>query len=232
MAHFYRTVEIWPIFDPKVILAASPTPLYATIAKPLFLGGSGTLKITASLHRAVWIAGQRCYVKIFIANDTEKRTVKALTLSLIRFETVFKPEVVTSTPSRQKSVKNEDAGQTSTVKRFVTQSILEMGEKATKRRATAKGWWTGVEPGAFYEFNHHILLPVRMFVCYGCRCRGSSVKPYSPNLTAIRFDYPSQSFNRGWIHSRSCSWHRAISIRCRCPATCSDHQLYFYRPTS
>ena len=162
IAHCYRTIEVWPLFDPAIILAPAPTPLYASTSKSLFLGGTGTVKLTASLHRATWVAGQRCYVRVFVANDTEKRSVQSLSLTLIRTETVFKPnlDAAVQSPNGTRVDNDLDACRTSTSKRIIAKSLLEMGEKLTARHATAKGWWTGVEPGISQEFNHFILLPV------------------------------------------------------------------------
>ncbi|KAG8854239.1 hypothetical protein FRB91_003852 [Serendipita sp. 411] len=162
IAHFYRTIELWPLFDPKVILAPSSSPVYATVSKDLFLGGEGTLKLTASMHRLTWVAGQRCYIKVFIANDTEKRRVHTLNLSLIRSETTFKPvrpvegpiTILNQYPSDDRS-----AYQASTVRKIVARTSLEMGDKAISKHSTAKGWWTGVDPGSNLEFNHYIILP-------------------------------------------------------------------------
>ncbi|KAG8833673.1 hypothetical protein FRC17_010277 [Serendipita sp. 399] len=162
IAHFYRTIEVWPLFDPTVILSPSPSPVYATVAKNLFLGGEGTLKLTASIHRSTWIAGARCYVKIFIDNDTEKRNVHTLTLSLIRSETIFKPvrptSAVPTTPGKDAEV-IDNVHQTSTIRRVVARTSLGMGDKAVSRHSTAKGWWTGVDAGSSMEFNHYIILP-------------------------------------------------------------------------
>jgi hypothetical protein len=162
IAHFYRSIDVWPLFDPAIVLAPASTPLYTSTAKSLFLGGHGTVKLTASLHRPTWIAGQRCYVRIFVANDSEKRKVQSLSLTLIRSETIFKPnsDAAVQSPTGTRIHDDLDACTTSTFKRIVAKSILEMGEKVTAKHATAKGWWTGVEPGTSQEFNHFILLPV------------------------------------------------------------------------
>ena len=73
IAHFYRNIEVWPYLEPVVVLAPSERPISSTAAKSLFLGGSGKLKLIASLHRSTWVAGQRCYVKIVVSNDTSKK---------------------------------------------------------------------------------------------------------------------------------------------------------------
>jgi hypothetical protein len=72
--------------------ASSPqlrAPSTALPPSPFSWAVPGKLKLTASLHREIWIAGQRCYVKVFVANDTTKK-VKNVTLSLIRVDTIFR----------------------------------------------------------------------------------------------------------------------------------------------
>ncbi|CAG7853952.1 SubName: Full=Uncharacterized protein {ECO:0000313/EMBL:CCA67155.1} [Serendipita indica DSM 11827] len=159
IAHFYRYLELWPLLDPLRSLAPSPTPIYATTSKSVFLGGSGTIKLTASIHRETWVAGQKCFVKVFIANDTERKRVQSLTLSLIRTETMFIPDLDAAIPEGTLIRSDSDACRTSTTKRVIARSTLEMGETAISRHVTAVGWWTGVPPSSALEFNHSILIP-------------------------------------------------------------------------
>ncbi|CAG8725493.1 9232_t:CDS:2, partial [Acaulospora colombiana] len=161
IAHFYRTIEVWPLLDLGSVLAAAPSPLFATTSKSLSSGSSGTIELTASLHRATWVAGQRCYIKLSVTNNSTKRKVRTLTLSLVRSETVFKPHVGASIESFTSHVSDEaHPYQSSTVKRIVARSTLEAGENASVKHATAKGWWTGVNPGTSLDFNHYLLIPV------------------------------------------------------------------------
>lgn len=170
IAHFYRNIEVWPSYDPSRILAPTPSALYSTAAKPVFMGGSGKLKLTASLHREFWIAGQRCYVKVFIANDTTKK-VKNMTISLVRADTMFRlnPDLDTTSPTSKSTTIDVDACQTSTTRKAVAETALEMAGKGASGYATAKGWWNGVEAGSSLEFVHYILLPVSIQyrVCLG-----------------------------------------------------------------
>ena len=168
IAHFYRNMEVWPSYDPSRILAPTPSALYSTAAKPVFMGGPGKLKLTASLHREIWIAGQRCYAKVFVANDTTKK-VKTMALTLIRAETIFRlnPALDATSPTSKSTGLDADACHTSTTRKIVAETTLEMASKGTSGYATAKGWWTGVEAGGSLEFVHYILLPVsfRYHVC-------------------------------------------------------------------
>ncbi len=200
IAHVYRSIEVWPLFDPAIALAPTPSSIYATTAKSIFLGGSGKLKLTASLHRATWVAGQRCYVKIFVANDTEKRKVQTLTLELIRSETIFKPnpDVAVISPSGTRIDNDMDACHTSTIKRVVARNVLEMGEKVTARHATARGWWTGVESGSSLEFNHYILLPVSIHHFFFIASTEARAAICSDNI--------SKSVDRGELCTSSRSW--------------------------
>ena len=163
IAHFYRYLELWPLLDPLRILSPSPTPVYANTSKGVFLGGPGTIKLTASIHRETWVAGQRCFVKVFIANDTEKKRVQSVTLNLIRTETMFVPNPDAAIQDGALVHNDSDACHTSTTKRIVSKSVLEMGESAVSRHVTASGWWTGVPPSSSLEFNHNILIPVRLY---------------------------------------------------------------------
>jgi len=156
IAHFYRNCEIWPRVDPSLVLAAAPRPLLAQTSKSMFLGGKGKISLTAQLHRLHWIAGQRCYLKFSVTNDT-KRTVKSLTLALVRTTTVFRPNPQLDALPR---CADPDACQTSTMRKQVTSTVLEMAHGGEKGHASAKGWWTGVPANRKMDFSHFILLPV------------------------------------------------------------------------
>ncbi|OBZ79498.1 hypothetical protein A0H81_00809 [Grifola frondosa] len=157
IAHFYRSCEIWPRLNSTVVLARAPRPLQASAAKSLsMLSSAHKVKLTALLHRLTWVAGQRCYVRVSVANDT-KKTAKSLVLTLVRTTTVFKPKPALD-PGLCRSV-DPDACQTSTTHKVVAETMLEMGHGVAKGHASAKGWWTGVGPGQELEFSHFILLP-------------------------------------------------------------------------
>lgn len=162
IAHFYRNCKIWPRLNPSVILVASPRPIQATVSKNLFMGGSGEVKLTATLHRLYWVAGQLCYVKVNVANDT-KKTVKSLTLTLIRSTIVFKPHPhPDALPPSHEHATDPDACQTSTTQKHVAETTLEMGQRGARGHASAKGWWTGVRASEQLDFSHFLLIPVSM----------------------------------------------------------------------
>lgn len=53
-----------------------------------------------------------------------------------------------------------DACETSTNKKEVAQCTLEMGQKGERGCVTAKGFWTGVDPGGYVELSHFLQVPV------------------------------------------------------------------------
>ncbi|TFY63133.1 hypothetical protein EVJ58_g3424 [Rhodofomes roseus] len=157
IAHFYRNCEVWPRLSASILLASAPRPLQATTSKSLaMLSSDRKVKLTAQLHRLTWIAGQRCYISVSVANDT-KKIVKTLTLTLVRSTTMFRPSPELDT-GRARSV-DPDACQTTTLHKVVGETVLEMAQSGTKGRASAKGWWTGVGPGKELSFSHYILIP-------------------------------------------------------------------------
>ncbi|KIY67209.1 E set domain-containing protein, partial [Cylindrobasidium torrendii FP15055 ss-10] len=156
IAHFYRDCEIWPRFNPSLILASAPTPIRNVATKSLFMGGSGKATIEASIHRMFWTAGQRCWVKAYITNYT-KKMVRSLTITVTRKTVVFKPKAVLNIAADGDI--DPDACETSTSERIVAESTLAMGQRGARGHASAKGWWTGVHPGEDQEVMHFVQIP-------------------------------------------------------------------------
>ena len=124
------------------------------------MGGNNGIQLTASLYRLNWIAGQPCQVKIFIVNNS-KKGIKNLTLGIFRSTVIFKPKVPLETlPENRSTGADLNTWQTSTAKKQVAESTLAVGERGTRGRASAKGWWTGVGPGKSMTFSHFISIPV------------------------------------------------------------------------
>jgi len=157
VAHFYRECEIWPRLDPITTLQSAPRPIQVTASKSLFLGGSGTVKFTAMLHRLHWVSGQRCFVKALVSNNTT-RTLKSFALTLIRRTTIFKSSAAVNIDGRD----DPDACQTNTSYKEVVQSTLETTHRVIRGYAGSKGWWTGVNPGEKAVFSHCVLIPVSL----------------------------------------------------------------------
>ncbi|KAG6817960.1 hypothetical protein H0H87_012428 [Tephrocybe sp. NHM501043] len=158
IAHFYRDCEIWPRLNPSIILAPASIPLRAK-SSDTRMAGSRRVHLTASVHRLHWIAGQRCFVKLFVGNES-KKSIKSLTLSLIRTTVVFKPyhravDIEGGAPRNLDS----DACTTSTTRKQVAEAALELSRRGTRGHASAKGWWAGVAPGEQLEFSHSIMIP-------------------------------------------------------------------------
>ncbi|KAK0562690.1 hypothetical protein OC844_002583 [Tilletia horrida] len=164
IAHFYRHIELFPYLNPAVVLAAAPRPLVSSGEKGLFMGGSGKVLLTASLHRSTWVAGQRVYVNIGVRNETTKK-VKNLHLALVRTVTLFRPKpefnVGFSVPAdpTESSYIDPDACSTSTTRKKICEDTLELGQKGSKGSVTARGWWTGVDPGCSLDVSHYMTIP-------------------------------------------------------------------------
>ena len=157
VAHFYRSCEIYPYFNSTLILAPAIQPLLSAAARSVFLGGPGKLKLMANLHRNVWVAGQRCCIGITVENES-KKTVKGLTLSLIRTTTIFRSQPHLDVASSSST--DPDACQTTTTRKLVAETTLEAGQPGLRGHVTERGWWVGVDPGTRAKFAHFILLPV------------------------------------------------------------------------
>ncbi|KAM5530599.1 hypothetical protein V8D89_015717, partial [Ganoderma adspersum] len=157
IAHFYRDCEVWPRLNLNVMLATPSRPIQASSAKCLsVIGGGGQLRLTAMLHRSTWIAGQRCYVRLGLSNDT-KRIVRTVALTLIRTTTLFKYQPVAESDGSQSP--EEEACQTIVSQKVVAESCLEKSHSASKHHASTDGWWAGVRGGEDVCFAHHVLIP-------------------------------------------------------------------------
>ncbi|GAA5978406.1 hypothetical protein JCM5350_001154 [Sporobolomyces pararoseus] len=162
IAHFYRHVEIFPFFNPAIVLAPAIKPLFAEASKGLFMGGSGKVNLSAKMHRGTWVAGQRCYVDVRVENESSKK-IKTLTLALVRTTTVFRPRPHLNAgtgrdPANGDADLDADACQTQTTRKKICETTLEMGKKGSKG-VTAKGSWMGVEAGEASDFSHSLQVP-------------------------------------------------------------------------
>ncbi|KAJ7446491.1 hypothetical protein B0H11DRAFT_2203087 [Mycena galericulata] len=150
IAHFYRDCEVWPRLNPSVVLAPAEQCIRATTSKTLFMGGDGEVKLTAALHRSHFIAGTQVSVHFSVQNNS-KKLVKRLTLTLYRYTTVFK----------WKSCRDiyPDPCQSTTTRKSVATSSLEMAQGFPRGHASTSGWWAGVAGGEGSEFSHLLLIP-------------------------------------------------------------------------
>lgn len=121
------------------------------------MGGNGEVKLTAALHRSIFIAGTQVSVNVSVQNDT-KRLIKSLTLSLYRSTVVFKRKLRPG--STTVDAADPDACQTTTTRKLVATSILEMAQGFPRGHASTVGWWAGVPSGERSNFSHLLLIPV------------------------------------------------------------------------
>ncbi|KIJ22081.1 hypothetical protein PAXINDRAFT_174031, partial [Paxillus involutus ATCC 200175] len=154
VTHFYRSCEIWPRLSFTTNLSPAPRPLVSEAAKNVFMGGNGKVRLSVTMHRLHWVAGQRCVVHLRVVNES-KKTVKGAAIALERTTTVFKP----IGGRKGNTDPDPDACETTTMRKVIAASVLVMGQKCTKGHASAKGWWTGVRPGETADFAHHIVVP-------------------------------------------------------------------------
>lgn len=73
IAHFYRHVDVFPYFNPALVLAPAVAPLSEEASKAMFMGGNGRVSLRATMHRGIWVAGQRCYVNVRVENESSKK---------------------------------------------------------------------------------------------------------------------------------------------------------------
>ncbi|KAJ2930497.1 hypothetical protein H1R20_g6590, partial [Candolleomyces eurysporus] len=151
IAHFYRNICTWPRLDLAGCMNPLPRPIQVTMSD-----SERTLKLTVTLTRLQWIAGQRCYLKISVTNQTS-RAIKSFTIGLHQDVIIYRPR--DDSAGTRKEPGDVRTYQTSTTSKLVTESTVMMGDRSEKGYASAKGWWTGVLPGESLQFNHYLLLP-------------------------------------------------------------------------
>ncbi|GAA5874307.1 hypothetical protein JCM3774_000936 [Rhodotorula dairenensis] len=150
IAHFYRHLEVFPYLHPSLALAPALKPLTDEASKALFMGGSGQATIRASMHREIWVAGQRCYVEVAVENLSNKK-IKTLTLSLVRTTSIYRSGGRTAQGATETHL-------VQSTKKKVAESTLELGKKSSSG-ATAKGTWVGVDAGASASFSPTLVIP-------------------------------------------------------------------------
>ncbi|KAG9840097.1 hypothetical protein KCU98_g9438, partial [Aureobasidium melanogenum] len=84
LVRFSEDIAVLPTYDPEKALRSLPSPLTASDEQSFSKSGIiETAKMTAGLHRQVWVSGSSIFVDIHIANGSRK-TIKKLDLSLER----------------------------------------------------------------------------------------------------------------------------------------------------
>lgn len=84
-----RDLRMISALDPEKALLPLGNPLQASEEQSLVWGGQKTLKMTATLQRAVWISGTAAYVDVSIINNTARR-VRKLKVKLLRNIVAYK----------------------------------------------------------------------------------------------------------------------------------------------
>ncbi|KAH9049404.1 hypothetical protein EDB84DRAFT_1261024 [Lactarius hengduanensis] len=159
LAHFYRQCSIWPGLSLRELLAPSTRPLVSTAVFSVPQGGSySKLRLAARVPRPSYFAGQSCYVHIQIANNTQ-RTVRSLCMTLVRTTTIYRPRSGRRNHGGKTDEYIANKYTVKTVIEDISESRLVMAERTTRRAASSRGWWTGVNPDEKTAFTHRILVP-------------------------------------------------------------------------
>ena len=200
LAHFYRQCSIWPGLSLQELLVPSTRPLVSTAISSVPQGGScGKLRLAARVPRPSYFAGQSCYVHIQIANNTQ-RTVRSLCMTLVRTMTIYRPWAGRRNHGGKTDEHITNKYVVKTVVDEISESRLVMADRTTRRAASSRGWWTGVNPDEKTAFTHCILVPVRLY-------SGSNFGPTgSPRATSARcpISCALQTPRRRPCHPRYC----------------------------
>ncbi|KXT07371.1 hypothetical protein AC578_491 [Pseudocercospora eumusae] len=127
-----QDVHVLPTYDPEKALTSLSSPLTASDERRIArAAGQETLRVTAGLHRQVWVSGSSIFVDVHILNQYRK-PVRKLELSLERDILCYKHAAA--------STLEKSAGQA---------RIFESNERAILVRSsykTGSAGWNGVEP--------------------------------------------------------------------------------------
>ncbi|KJA28669.1 hypothetical protein HYPSUDRAFT_722642 [Hypholoma sublateritium FD-334 SS-4] len=160
-AHFYRDCSIWPRLNPSIVLAPTSRPIQVTASESLRMGGNGQVTLTASIHRLHWVSGQSCFVKVKVVNKSDK-ALKNLCLQLLRSTTVFRTGYeFDAMKGGSKAGAIADILQSSTTKKQVAQSILEVCARGTRGHASAKDALS-ISRGHLIEVSYEIQVIVNV----------------------------------------------------------------------
>lgn len=147
-------------YDPEKALTSLPSPLTATdeITLPRF-GRCDTLRVTAGLHRQVWVSGGSVFVDVHIINKTHK-PVKRLDLTLERDILCYKHAPA---KTREKSASHARIFE-SNEQCIITRSSFKTGQQC----------WNGIPPNESETRTYELELPrghatVRCGKCFEVR---------------------------------------------------------------
>lgn len=140
-----QEVQILPTYDPEKALTSLPSPL--TASDELCLprtNGRERVRITAGLHRQVWVSGSSIFVDIHVSNKSRK-IVRRLDLELERNILLYKHAAATTGEVHADQARIFEDNHRS----LVTISTLRSGSPS----------WSGVEAHASETRTYHLELP-------------------------------------------------------------------------
>lgn len=141
-----QEVHILPTYDPEKALSSLPSPLTASDELRMPRGGAvESVKVTAGLHRQVWVSGSTVFVDVHVVNKCRK-PVKRLDLSLERNILCYKHAAA--------ATKDSTCANHSRVFESNHQSLVAM----SSLRSGANGW-SGVDPYASQTRTCDLELP-------------------------------------------------------------------------
>ena len=140
-----QEVHVLPTYDPDKALTSIPSPLTATDELRLtHFGRSESVKLTAGVHRQVWVSGSSVFVDVHIANKSHK-PVKRLELSLERNILSYKHAPAST---REKSVSAARIFE-SNEQTMINRLVLKPGAQS----------WNGVDPYSSETRTYELELP-------------------------------------------------------------------------
>ena len=129
-----QEIQILPTYDPEKALTSLANPLTATDEMVLpRTNGFERIKLTAGLHRQVWVSGSTLFVDVHVLNKTHKH-VKRLDLSLERDILCYKHAAAAT---RERSANQARVFESN------HQSVI-----ATDTLRVGSNGWNGIEPHA------------------------------------------------------------------------------------
>ncbi|KAK5162697.1 hypothetical protein LTR04_003095 [Oleoguttula sp. CCFEE 6159] len=156
-----QDVSVLSVYDPEKALMSLPSPLTASDEHLMQRGGVlETIRVTAGLHRQVWVSGTSIFVDVHVANNS-RRTIKKLELNLER-DILYAQAAASTLEKSASQARIFDQNERSTLNK----SVLKHGTQG----------WNGVEPHSTDVRTCDLEIP-----------RGhATVKCASPTLTSSR----------------------------------------------
>lgn len=140
-----QEVHVLPTYDPDKALTSLPSPLTASDELRITrFGRSESVKLTAGVHRQVWVSGSSVFVDVHIANKSHK-TAKKLELNLERNVLCYKHAPA---GTREKSVSAARIFE-SNEQTMINRLVLKPGTQS----------WNGVEQYSSETRTYELELP-------------------------------------------------------------------------